>query len=117
MDTAFRFPNIIHTLQVTGCHFDSQPPGWSYPRHHHHLFELLYCLEGEVLQEIHRESFTSRQGEWLLIKSGVPIKPRIWRADHMDTLMFILISMIRKFEAHYPRLTATFSSRKARTAI
>ncbi|MGC6588999.1 AraC family transcriptional regulator [Paenibacillus sp. Dod16] len=72
MDIAFRFPNMIHTLQVTGCHFDSQPPGWSYPRHHHHLFELLYCLEGEVLQEIHRESFTLRQGEWLLIKSGVP---------------------------------------------
>ncbi|KZS43539.1 AraC family transcriptional regulator [Paenibacillus glucanolyticus] len=72
MDITFRFPNIIHTLQVTGCHFDIQPPGWSYPRHHHHLFELLYCLEGEVLQEIHRESITLRQGEWLLIKSGVP---------------------------------------------
>ncbi|WP_456287698.1 helix-turn-helix domain-containing protein [Paenibacillus sp. AK002] len=72
MDIAFRFPNMIQTLQVTGCHFDSQPPGWSYPRHHHHLFELLYCLEGEVLQEIHRDSIQLREGEWLLIKSGVP---------------------------------------------
>lgn len=71
MDIKFRFPNMINTLQVTGCHFDHQQPGWHYPRHHHHLFELLYCMEGEVEQEIHRDRFTLREGEWLLIKSGV----------------------------------------------
>lgn len=72
MDITFRFPNIINTLQVTGCHFDIQPPGWCYPRHQHHLFELLYCMEGKVMQEVQRETITLQQGEWLLIKSGVP---------------------------------------------
>ncbi|MDR6553353.1 AraC family transcriptional regulator [Paenibacillus qinlingensis] len=67
----YRFPNMIQTLQVTGCHFGLQPPGWEYPRHHHHLFELLYCSEGEVIHEINRETITMREGDWLLIKSSV----------------------------------------------
>lgn len=67
----YRFPNMINTLQVTGCHFGLKPPGWQYPRHHHHLFELLYCVEGIVVHEINRDSVTMRAGDWLLIKSGV----------------------------------------------
>jgi AraC family transcriptional regulator len=67
----YRFPNMIQTLQVIGCHFGLQPPGWDFPRHHHHLFELLYCSEGEVIHEINRETITMREGDWLLIKSGV----------------------------------------------
>lgn len=67
----YRFPNMIQTLQVIGCHFGLQPPSWAYPRHHHHLFELLYCSEGEVLHEINRQSITMFAGDWLLIKSGV----------------------------------------------
>nr|WP_275942616.1 helix-turn-helix domain-containing protein [Paenibacillus alba] len=62
---------MIQTLQVIGCHFGIKPPGWEYPRHHHHLFELLYCLEGEVVHVMNRESVTMREGDWLLIKSGV----------------------------------------------
>ncbi|MFD0692985.1 helix-turn-helix domain-containing protein [Paenibacillus sp. GCM10027628] len=71
MDELYRFPNVVNTLQVVGCHFGLQPPGWHYPRHHHHLFELLYCSEGEVVQEMNRESLTMREGDWLLIKAGV----------------------------------------------
>jgi AraC family transcriptional regulator len=67
----YRFPNMIQTLQVIGCHFGLQSPGWEYPRHHHHLFELLYCSEGEVIHEINRETITMREGDWLLIKSSV----------------------------------------------
>ncbi|KRE86576.1 AraC family transcriptional regulator [Paenibacillus sp. Soil766] len=67
----YRFPNMIQTLQVVGCHFGLKPPGWAYPRHHHHLFELLYCSEGEVQHEINRQSITMFAGDWLLIKSGV----------------------------------------------
>jgi AraC family transcriptional regulator len=64
------FPNIHHTLQITGCHIGRYPPGWEYPRHHHHLFELLCCLDGEVNQEINRTSLTLRSGDWLLINAG-----------------------------------------------
>ncbi|MCZ8512035.1 AraC family ligand binding domain-containing protein [Paenibacillus filicis] len=71
MDDLYRYPNVVNTLQVVGCHFGLQPPGWHYPRHHHHLFELLYCSEGEVVQEMNRESMTIREGDWLLIKAGV----------------------------------------------
>jgi AraC family transcriptional regulator len=67
----YRFPNMIQTLQVVGCHFGLQSPGWAYPRHHHHLFELLYCSEGEVMHELNRQSITMFAGDWLLIKSGV----------------------------------------------
>lgn len=66
-----RFPNMINTLQVTGCHFGVKPPNWHYPRHHHHLFELLCCLKGEVVQDIHQDTITVREGEWLLINSGI----------------------------------------------
>ena len=71
MGNLYQFPYLINTLQVSGCHFGVHPPGWCYPRHHHHLFELLYCLEGEVVQEMNRDTITLRPGEWLLIKSGV----------------------------------------------
>ncbi|MGG1518034.1 helix-turn-helix domain-containing protein [Paenibacillus oryzisoli] len=71
MEQSYRFPNIVQTLQVIGCHFGVQPPGWTYPLHHHHLFELLYCLEGEVVQDVQRSTITLRAGDWLLIKSGV----------------------------------------------
>ncbi|MEC0264269.1 AraC family transcriptional regulator [Paenibacillus anseongense] len=71
LEDLYRFPNIINTLQVTGCHFGLKPPGWHYPRHHHHLFELLYCVEGEVAHEINRDRVTMQAGDWLLIKSGV----------------------------------------------
>lgn len=71
MEELYRFPNIVGTLQVIGCHFGLKPPGWHYPRHHHHLFELVYCSEGEVVQEMHRDAVTMQEGDWLLIKSGV----------------------------------------------
>ncbi|MFC5450359.1 helix-turn-helix domain-containing protein [Paenibacillus aestuarii] len=71
MDHLFSFPNMTNTLQVVGCHFGVQPPGWQFPRHHHHLFELLCCLEGEVVQEMNRETILMQKGDWLLIKSGL----------------------------------------------
>ncbi|NOV01596.1 AraC family transcriptional regulator [Paenibacillus planticolens] len=67
----FRFPNIINTLQVIGCHFGLKPPGWHFPRHHHHLFELLFCVAGEVVHEINRDTVIMHKGDWLLIKTGV----------------------------------------------
>ncbi|WJH36136.1 AraC family ligand binding domain-containing protein [Paenibacillus sp. CC-CFT747] len=71
MEELFQFPSFTHTLQVTGCHFGRKPPGWTYPLHHHHLFELVYCFRGEVEQEISRERLLLREGDWLLIKAGV----------------------------------------------
>lgn len=68
---SFEFPRLTHTLQITGCHFDIKPPGWRYPRHHHALFELLHCMEGEVIQEVNRETLILSPGDWLLIRSGV----------------------------------------------
>jgi len=64
------FTNMTTTLQVTGFHIGKFPPGWEYPRHHHHLFELLCCLDGEVEQEINRKTITLRAGDWLLINAG-----------------------------------------------
>ncbi len=70
--TTLGLPQLTRTLHLSGCHFGAKPPGWSYPRHHHYLFELLYCREGEVAQEIGEEHFSLVGGQWLLIRSGVP---------------------------------------------
>ncbi|WP_373462695.1 cupin domain-containing protein [Paenibacillus sp. V4I3] len=48
-----------------------EAPGWYCTRHHHHLFELLCCLEGEGKLELNRESVTLQEGDWVPIKSGV----------------------------------------------
>ncbi|MEF3304625.1 helix-turn-helix domain-containing protein [Paenibacillus sp. GYB003] len=65
------FPNMTSTLQITGCGFGVKPPGWSYPDHHHHLFELLYCFAGEATHYTNGVPEPFREGDWIWIKSGV----------------------------------------------
>src|SRR5690606_31159437 len=71
MEIQYTLPNLTSTLQIIGCHIGEFPPQWSFPRHHHYLFELLYCKEGEIKQTIGEHSFPFRSGDWLLIKSGI----------------------------------------------
>ncbi|RIX52372.1 AraC family transcriptional regulator [Paenibacillus nanensis] len=70
MQNVTSLPNMTSTLQLTGFHIGKFPSGWEYPRHHHHLFELLCCLGGEVEQEINRTTVILRPGDWLLINAG-----------------------------------------------
>ncbi|MGO4107672.1 AraC family transcriptional regulator [Paenibacillus sp. YAF4_2] len=86
MHNVIDFPNMTSTLQVTGFHFGKFPPGWEYPRHHHHLFELLCCLGGEVEQEINRTMVTLRPGDWLLINAGE--RHRTVNSSQMDYEFF-----------------------------
>lgn len=65
------FPNITSTLQVTGCHFGKKPLGWHYPKHHHHLYEVLHCQEGEAKLLINSSELVLNSGDWLLIRAGV----------------------------------------------
>ncbi len=65
------FPNITSTLQITGCHFAVKPAGWTYPKHHHHLYELMYGLSGEGKLSVGGEDVRLRAGSWLLLKAGV----------------------------------------------
>ncbi|MFD2114666.1 helix-turn-helix domain-containing protein [Paenibacillus yanchengensis] len=67
----FVMPNMTNTIQITGCQFAIKPPGWSYPRHHHHLFELLYCYEGEVTQSSEDQEIILRAGELILLRPGI----------------------------------------------
>lgn len=71
MDINYSLPNVTSTLQIIGCHVGSFPPGWSFPRHHHYLFELLHCKSGEIRQTVGDHLFTFSSGDWLLIKSGI----------------------------------------------
>jgi len=71
MDRQWTFTNFTNTLQVSGCHFGIKPPAWTYPKHHHHLIELVCCLDGEVRQQIGQDTVTMKPGDWLLVKSGV----------------------------------------------
>ncbi len=65
------FPDMMSTLQVTGCHFGVKAAHWHYPKHHHHLYELLYCQEGEATQTVNGTSIRICPGDWLLMKAGV----------------------------------------------
>ncbi|MFC5653584.1 AraC family transcriptional regulator [Paenibacillus solisilvae] len=65
------FPDITSTLQITGCHFGVKPAKWNYPKHHHHLYELLYCQDGEAEQIINGNSIRMQTGDWLFMKAGV----------------------------------------------
>ncbi|MFC3768993.1 helix-turn-helix domain-containing protein [Paenibacillus sp. GCM10012303] len=71
MDIEVIFPNMTSTLQIKGCGFFVKPPGWSYPLHHHHLFEILYCFSGEVVQFVGVGERKMRAGDWMLLKAGV----------------------------------------------
>lgn len=71
MDIEVIFPSMTSTLQIRGCGFFVKPPGWSYPLHHHHLFEILYCFSGEVVQFVGVSERTMRAGDWMLLKAGV----------------------------------------------
>ncbi|MDF2717578.1 MAG: AraC family transcriptional regulator [Paenibacillus sp.] len=70
MDIEVYFPNMTSTLQISGCGFGVKPPGWSYPMHHHHLFELLYCFSGEATQVMKSYELTLHTGDWIIVKSG-----------------------------------------------
>ncbi|MEF3307696.1 AraC family transcriptional regulator [Paenibacillus sp. GYB004] len=70
MDIEVYFPNMTSTLQISGCGFGVKPPGWSYPMHHHHLFELLYCFSGEATQVMNNYELTLHSGDWIIVKSG-----------------------------------------------
>nr|WP_150959186.1 AraC family transcriptional regulator [Aneurinibacillus sp. XH2] len=71
MNIDVHFPNITSTLQIVGCHFSVKPPGWSFPNHHHYLFELLYCWSGSVTHMINGRKLDLHAGDWLLLQSGV----------------------------------------------
>jgi AraC-like DNA-binding protein/mannose-6-phosphate isomerase-like protein (cupin superfamily) len=71
MDISVQFQNVTQTLQIVGCTFLVKPPGYEYPLHHHSLFELVHCVEGEIYEEIGPDTVYVRPGDWLLIKSGM----------------------------------------------
>lgn len=71
MSMEISISNTSHTLQVVGCQFGVKSADWSYPRHHHHLFELCYCWEGTGELTVGDETIVLRAGELLLLKPGI----------------------------------------------
>jgi AraC-like DNA-binding protein len=65
------FPDITSTLQLVGFHFRVAEPGWTYPDHHHKIFELLYCYDGSVVQYVEGGSIAFGKGDWLIIPPGM----------------------------------------------
>lgn len=71
MDRLFAFQNRSDTLQLYGCHFGLKPAGWSYDKHHHHLYELFCCMDGFAVQEMQGSSVPLAPGDWFLLRPGV----------------------------------------------
>lgn len=65
------FPDMMSTLQLIGFHFRVTEPGWTYPNHHHKIFELLYCYDGSAIQYIDECSIPFGKGDWLVIPPGL----------------------------------------------
>ncbi|RKN86970.1 AraC family transcriptional regulator [Paenibacillus ginsengarvi] len=104
MDMELYFPNMTSTLQISGCGFGVKPPGWSYPNHHHHLFELLYCFGGEAVHYTNGMATPLREGDWIWIKSGV--KHRMENASDAPYSFFNV-----HFDIDDPELRKTLSAR------
>ena len=71
MHVEIHFSDMSHTLQIVGCHFGVKPAGWEYPRHHHHLFEIIYCWDGAVTLIVDDHEIRIYSGDLLLLKPGV----------------------------------------------
>lgn len=65
------FPDMMSTLHLIGFHFRVTEPGWTYPDHHHKIFELLYCYDGSAIQYIDQCSIPFSKGDWLVIPPGL----------------------------------------------
>jgi quercetin dioxygenase-like cupin family protein len=57
----------MSTLQLIGVHYRVAEPGWAYPDHHHKIFELLYCYDGNSHQYVEGSSIAFGKGDWLII--------------------------------------------------
>ena len=71
MDIRYTLPNMMSTLQIVGCHSGQFVAPWSYPWHHHYLYELLYCKSGQLTQYVGNKRITLQTGECMLIKAGI----------------------------------------------
>jgi len=71
MEGDIRIASMTNTLQIIGCHVGAREQDWSFPSHHHPLFELLYCREGEVEMTVEQERLMLAAGELLLLRPGV----------------------------------------------
>ncbi len=70
-DMGLYLSNIVSTFQIRQFHIQSVQMGWSYPTHHHTLYEILYCRAGSSIQQIANASLAFNAGDWLFIPSGV----------------------------------------------
>ncbi|MDQ6421533.1 AraC family transcriptional regulator [Paenibacillus sp. LHD-117] len=71
MNHLFQFQNMASTLRIVGCHFGIQPERWTFGMHHHHLYELICCMEGIADLDINGSAIRLEAGDWLLLKPGV----------------------------------------------
>ena len=71
MQSVIHFSNMSHTLQIFGCHFGIKPAGWGFPRHHHHLFEIIYCWDGVITLTVEDYELSVHKGDLLLLRPGV----------------------------------------------
>jgi AraC-like DNA-binding protein/uncharacterized cupin superfamily protein len=71
MEINLQFQNVSQTLQIVGCHFGMRPARWHYPKHHHHLYELIHCIAGAMAVDVQGERLCMEPGEWIVLKPGV----------------------------------------------
>ena len=65
------FPDVMTTLQTKQFHFRVTEPGWTFPKHHHKMFELLYCYDGSAIQTVDEKPIPFHSGNWLIIPPGI----------------------------------------------
>ncbi|ANE45610.1 hypothetical protein SY83_04055 [Paenibacillus swuensis] len=64
-------PQMSGSLRLSGGHIAYAPAEWSYHKHQHPTYELLYCLEGRATEWINGNSVSLSEGDWLYLNRGV----------------------------------------------
>ncbi|KRE38768.1 AraC family transcriptional regulator [Paenibacillus sp. Soil522] len=64
-------PDLQFAFQIVAAHKRTVNEQWSYPEHHHTMFELNMVLEGEQTMHAESSSFVQHAGDILFIPPGV----------------------------------------------
>lgn len=67
---AHMLPNMEATVSLHYAHMRTVEPNWSYPVHHHSLFEINWVLAGKQLMHVGGLPIAQEPGDIVLVRSG-----------------------------------------------
>lgn len=70
MKYSFFMEEMYNGIRLNGFH-QKVSKDWSYPHHRHMIFEVIYCMTGEIKQWANGREYRLQAGDAILIKRGI----------------------------------------------